>query len=89
MEGELIVRSPLVGSVPYSNNNVDLDRSQPPLFIHVRTHTSCMRLYLTFSQMLYDYVMTTNDTAILQDGIPIAEVRLSSSSRVIVYMLAG
>lgn len=40
---------------------IDLNRSQPPLFI----------------RMLYDYVSTTNDTSILRRAFPLAEAELA------------
>lgn len=49
------------GFIPNGGRTYYLNRSQPPLFVH----------------MLYDYVVATNDTSILQRALPLAEVELS------------
>ncbi|KAG6337380.1 hypothetical protein ID866_1703 [Astraeus odoratus] len=57
------------GFIPNGGRTYYLNRSQPPLFIH----------------MLYDYITITNDTSILQRALPLAEVELTwwSSNRTI------
>ncbi|EIW74551.1 glycoside hydrolase family 37 protein [Coniophora puteana RWD-64-598 SS2] len=49
------------GFIPNGGRTYYLNRSQPPLFIH----------------MLYDYVTTTNDNSILERALPLAEVELA------------
>ncbi|EIW74545.1 glycoside hydrolase family 37 protein [Coniophora puteana RWD-64-598 SS2] len=49
------------GFIPNGGRKYYLNRSQPPLFIH----------------MLYDYVTATNDSSILQRALPLAEVELA------------
>ncbi|KAG9308857.1 glycoside hydrolase family 37 protein [Chiua virens] len=49
------------GFIPNGGRTYYLDRSQPPLFVH----------------MLYDYVTVTGDTSILERGLPSAETELA------------
>ncbi|EGN97904.1 glycoside hydrolase family 37 protein [Serpula lacrymans var. lacrymans S7.3] len=49
------------GFIPNGGRIYYLNRSQPPLFIH----------------MLYDYVTATNDSSILERALPLAEVELT------------
>ncbi|KAL4066430.1 glycoside hydrolase family 37 protein [Scleroderma yunnanense] len=49
------------GFIPNGGRTYYLDRSQPPLFTH----------------MIYDYVIATNDTTILQRALPLAEAELT------------
>ncbi|KAI6107675.1 glycoside hydrolase family 37 protein [Pisolithus croceorrhizus] len=49
------------GFIPNGGRTYYLDRSQPPLFVN----------------MVYDYVVVTNDTSILQRALPLAEIELA------------
>ena len=55
----------------------DLNRSQPPLFVHVCASLPLNNSELTSLQMLSDYVQASNDTSILARALPLAELELS------------
>lgn len=62
---------------------LDLDRSQPPLFIQVRHRFLFLKIFYLYIdlrlrdiwQMLSRYVTVTGDRSILARALPLAEVR--------------
>ena len=65
-------------------NHLDLNRSQPPLFIWVRSscdqHAGLRFFLLMGNQMLSTYVSASNDTSILDRALPLAEACSHSSA---------
>ena len=60
----------------FLNIALDLNRSQPPLLVHVSLFTMpCSIIECSyFNKMLSNYVQATNDTGILVRALPLAEV---------------